>query len=91
MTISGVMKMARRRVYVEENPRKLSFDLALYLSICLFIGIIFAGIYIIPTFIIDGVIPPIDWGFVLIFMAIISFGFLLVKVIKKIEEIEKKW
>ena len=86
-----VINMVRERVYIEENQYKNSFALALYLTIFLFIGIIFAGIYIIPSFIINGIIPPIDWGFVLIWISIVLFGFLLVKIIKKVEKIEERW
>ena len=86
-----VINMVRERIYIEENPQKNSFALALYLYIALFIGIIFGLIYILPSLIIDKVLLPIDWIFVLIYVGIILFGFILVKIMKKIEKIEEKW
>lgn len=73
--------MPRRRIYVEERPSKLSFDIALLTGCVLFAGVL---LLVIGMF-------PFRWDFIWPLIVISLFGFLLAWIVKKIEKIEENW
>ena len=73
--------MSRRRIYVEERPSKLSFDIALLTGCVLFAGVLLLAIGMFPF----------RWDFIWPLILIALFGFLLAWIVKKIEKIEENW